>query len=56
MLQRISDAVDLRDLHVYLGIILAAWGLEQVHPGAGWTVAGVALFYLGVFRLPSQGA
>lgn len=39
----------VRDLHAYLGILLASLGTWAVtaRPGAGLLTAGVALFYLG---------
>ena len=44
----LHDAIDLRDLFVFAGIALVAYGGNCLYPGAGWTVSGCALFWLGV--------
>lgn len=41
---------DVRDLHVYGGGALVAWGAAQAYPPAGWMVAGTVLMYLGLRR------
>ncbi len=39
-------AVDLRDILAFAGLALVAYGGNCLYPGAGWTVAGAALFWL----------
>ena len=41
------DAIDLRDLFVFAGLALVAYGGNVLYPGAGWTAAGAGLFWLG---------
>lgn len=42
---------DVRDLHVYGGGALVAWGAAEAYPPAGWMVAGTVLMYLGLRRV-----
>ena len=42
---------DVRDFHVYGGLVLAAIGLEIVWRGAGLTLAGAYLVYIGCWRM-----
>lgn len=39
---------DLRDLHVYGGGALVAWGAWGISPAAGKVVFGAVLLYLGL--------
>jgi len=47
-MKALHDAIDLRDLFAFAGIALVAYGGNCLYPGAGWAVAGGALFWLGV--------
>ncbi len=42
--------VDLRDVFVFGGLLLASAGLWQMYPPLALVVAGAALFWLGVHR------
>ena len=39
---------DLRDYHVYCGLIMIGYGLHMLHPAAAWAIPGLMLFWLGV--------
>ena len=44
-----------RDLHIYGGLVLFGWGLRSSpYPWGGWLVVGLALWYMGVFRLSQR--
>jgi uncharacterized protein (TIGR03382 family) len=40
----------MRDLHVYGGGAMVAWGAASVFPPAGWVAFGLVLLYLGLRR------
>jgi hypothetical protein len=47
----LHDALpDMRDLHVYGGGAMVAWGAASVFPPAGWVAFGLVLLYLGLRR------
>lgn len=50
--------VDLRDVHVYGGLALAAWGGWQLSPAWTAVAIGAALMLFGVFvpRKPRKAA
>jgi hypothetical protein len=50
--------VDLRDAHVYGGLVIAAWGGWQLSPSWTAVAVGVALVLFGVFvpRKPRKAA
>lgn len=39
---------DTRDVLVFGGILLASYGLDMVHSGAGWIFGGIAVAWLGL--------
>jgi len=41
--------IDVRDVHIYGGIVLIGWGLWQIDHRLSFVVMGVILLYLGVF-------
>lgn len=43
---------DVRDLHVYGGALLIAWGISRYAPAMGWVVMGMVLLALGLRRAP----
>lgn len=43
----IKKSVDLRDLFVFAGVALVAYGGNMIYPGAGWVASGAALFWIG---------
>lgn len=50
MKKRIIAALpDFRDLHIYAGLVVV--GVAGSAGAWGWVAVGVALFYLGVFRM-----
>ena len=48
LLGAVQGEIELRDVFVFSGLGCAAYGAALVFPPAGWIVAGVALFWLGV--------
>lgn len=44
----LKSQVELRDVLVFGGIALMAWGASLVYSAAGLVVAGALLFYMGV--------
>ncbi len=47
-IKRLNPNVDVRDVCVFGGICLAAYGISLVYPPGGWIFTGISLFWLGV--------
>lgn len=48
LVDKVCDVVDLRDVFVFGGLLLASAGLWQIYPPLALVASGVALFWLGV--------
>lgn len=44
--RRARAALDLRDLVLLAGLALLGYGLESIHPGAGYAAAGAVLILI----------
>lgn len=51
ILLRLRGLVDIRDVHVYGGILLLGVGLAAIDWRLGLAIAGCILFYLGVRKV-----
>jgi len=47
LLQKIRQAIDLRDAFVFGGLGLVGYGVHAIYPPAAWIVVGTALFWIG---------
>lgn len=46
----LRSPLDMNDAHAYGGLLMLGYGLQQVHPAAGWVACGLVLLWLGVRR------
>lgn len=49
-LERLLEAVSLRDAHVYGGLALALWGGWQLSPAWACVAVGAVVLAIGIFR------
>ena len=46
--RKITDFIDLRDMHAYGGIVMLGYGLNEIHPALPWIVCGSIIFLIGI--------
>lgn len=44
----VADTFDLRDAHVYGGLLMLGYGVSLVSSAAAWTITGLLMFWIGV--------
>lgn len=52
-LQRVGKSIEMRDVAVFGGLALVTVGAGMIYLPAAPLVAGLTLFYLGAFGIPS---
>lgn len=46
----VTHTFDLRDVHIYGGLLMAGYGIAMISPAAAWSLCGISLFWIGVRR------
>lgn len=44
----VSSTFDLRDAITCIGVTMIAYGGNMIYPGAGWLIAGGAVFWIAI--------